>query len=846
MFRKTASASVSLLLLAGSGVQAQAQDTTADGGSASEIADITVTATRMETNLQSTPIAITAVTADELANRSIGSTAELAAIVPNATFRESQGAFGPGVSAFIRGIGQLDTSLGSEPGVAYYIDDVYYPLLLGSNFDLLDLDHVEVLRGPQGTLFGRNALAGAVNVVSKKPSFVSTTGYLNVTGGSYNRLDVRAGFNLPISENLALSVSALSKERRGYQKRLDFRCEMIRRGTPELAGNIPFSDGLQINTQNFTPNNCTVGYLGGDSVRAVRGTALWEISEKASLSITSDYTRDTSELAADTLIAVNTTTANANANLRTEGNFFTAPGGPAVRYDQRFITGDPYTTYNTYADPVAAGTAIPGNSYYNGSSVRGGLRNSPTNDLTHWGVAGKFVYNLIEDIDLTVILGYRDFDETHPFDVDGSPLVVENTLANIGQDYYNGEVRLSGRVSDVGFLNGVDWVGGLFYFHGEGFNHALTVSPYNAVQRYQNTTYEPTSKAAYVNVTVHPLEKLGVTLGGRYSDDEKVVRFSNITDTGANNIIFDVTPADSRVDWKLGADYQLTDVTMIYASAATGFRLPGFNARPLQPSQVSTYDGDETLAYELGVKTDLFDRRLRINATAFYTDYKTRPITVNGQEYLLGANGAPVPGTQVTVPFPTGGDGATTCRVLTPAEIAAGAQGFQCVGRNYYPNTPGKVKGGELEFAARPLEALTMTGAVGYAKFTSPDLELPTRANDRLRDIPEWTASAGLQYELPVSALRGTITPRLDWFYQGSIVYSPNRNDFNQGGYSTLNARISYFKEDNDVTVSLGATNLTDKLYYRNFFVYQDIGFPNVEAQPAPPREWFITVDKKF
>ena len=123
---------------------------------------------------------------------------------------------------------------------------------------------------------------------------------------------------------------------------------------------------------------------------------------------------------------------------------------------------------------------------------------------------------------------------------------------------------------------------------------------------------------------------------------------------------------------------------------------------------------------------------------------------------------------------------------------------------------------------------------------------MATRANDRLRDIPEKTASAGIQYELAFAALRGTLTPRLDWFYQGDIAYSPVRNDFNQPAYSTVNTRVSYFRQDSDLTVSLGATNLFDKLYYRNFFVYQDIGFPNVQAQPGPPREWFVTVDKKF
>ena len=183
-----------------------------------EISEIVVTATRMETNLQDTPIAITAVTADALEERGITGVGELTSLVPNAQFRRTQGAFGPGVSASIRGVGQADTSLAVEPAVAFYLDDVYYPLLLGSNFDLLDIDRIEVLRGPQGTLFGRNSLAGAVNIVSRQPSTTEFSSQAQVTFGAYDRRELRAGVNLPLSDEVALSLSGLSKKRTGYQR----------------------------------------------------------------------------------------------------------------------------------------------------------------------------------------------------------------------------------------------------------------------------------------------------------------------------------------------------------------------------------------------------------------------------------------------------------------------------------------------------------------------------------------------------------------------------------------------------------------------------------------------------
>jgi len=828
---------VAITMGAAPGAFAQSTDSSTDGG----IPDVIVTATRQATNLQSTPIAITAITADALAERSITNTADLGSIVPNATFREAQGAFGKGVTAFIRGIGQGDTNLASEPGVAYYIDDVYYPLIFGSMFDLLDLDRVEVLRGPQGTLFGRNALAGAVNLVGKAPDLEHTSGFGEITTGEFNRLDVRAGINLPLGASMALRVSAAEKRRTGYQKRLDFRCQMIKNGTPELAGNFPFSEGLLFDTGNFTPDNCVIGHLGGEDSHAVRAQWLIKPSDRVSVTFTGDWTNDESENQADTLLAVNATTANGNANLRNIAAQYSVPGQPAFAYDNRFVAPDRFSTYATFGDPTPAGAIVPGSTFYNGSVLRGGLRYRALSPVVNWGISTKVVLGITDDIDLTIVGGYRKIDTVFSFDVDASPLAVENTRNNTGEDHKSGEVRLSGKTGWA------DWVGGIFYYRGSGFVHTTLVSPYNNLQRYQNNLYEPDSKAAYFNVTLRPFERWGFVLGGRYSDDEKPVRYSNLQDaTPAGNIIFNVTPSDSRFDWKAGVNFDLADDTMLYASAATGFRLPSFNSRPLQPSQVTQIPGDEILSYEFGTKTDLFDRKLRVNADVFYTDYKTRPAGVSGQEYLTGANGQPVAGTQVTVPLPSGGPNATSCRTLSAAEIAAGTPGFQCIGRTYYVNTPGKVKGFEAEVEARPFERFSIGGSVGYSDFTSPDLKAAGRVNQRLVGIPDWTASAGAQYEVLTPSIRGSLTPRLDWFYQGSIVYSAVSKTYNQPGYGVFNARLTYENDDHDISLSAGATNLTNKGYWRNFFIYQELGYPNVEAQAAPPREWFVTLRKKF
>jgi iron complex outermembrane receptor protein len=818
---------------------AQAQDSgagSAAGEARSGIEDIIVTATRQATNLQDTPIAITAVTSDALEEQGLKSVADLSAVVPNAQFRRVQGAFGPGVTTFIRGIGTGDTSLGGEAFVAYYIDDVYYPILLGSNFDLLDVDHVEVLRGPQGTLFGRNSLAGAVNIVSKQPKLGETSGYGEVTVGELDRRDFRLGFNLPVGETAAVMVSAMSRKRTGYMRLLDFTCEMNRRGTPALAGKFPLYDQQLSATPNFTPGDCTIGHLGGDDTRAVRGAVMWQPTPDIKLTLSGDYIWDDSENPAD--YTVDIVPSNVNANIVSQASYW------GLTYDKRFVTGDPFTSYATYVDRIQAGNTVPGSTFYNGLGTRGGLIMDPITHLTNWGMSGKLVWSITPDIDLTIVAGHREMNENHSFDNDGGPLVIEHVMSAIGQKWDNAEVRLSGK-SDL-----VDWVVGAFYFDAFGYFHATNYSPTNASVKTLVTTFEPNSKAVFANATVRPFgERFGVVLGARYSKDHKFVDYTNITDVGphpnAGDTIFQIDPSQEKFSWKLGLNYALNPDVLLYASAATGNSLPGYNARPLQPTQVQQFDGNDDIAYELGAKLDLFDRRVRLNLVGFYTDFNNRPTGVGGAEALIDVNsptGALAKGDQQLEPLPGGPAGSTRCSTTrVPANT-----GIVCLGRTFYVNQPASVRGLEAEYTINPVDRLTIGGSVGWSKFKSP--EIAARTVNRRQNYPFWTANAGISYEIPADFVGGTITPRLDWSYQSSEVVSGTSTKYNSlnGPRSIFNTRISYANDDRDITVSFGVTNLFNKFYYLNFFDYQGLGRANTQAQPGMPRQWYLTVGKKF
>ncbi len=338
----------------------------------------------------------------------------------------NQGAYGKSITAFIRGIGQVDSNLASEPGVAYYIDDVYYPLLFGSQFDLLDLDHIEVLRGPQGTLFGRNALAGAVNIVSKQPDLNNASANITATTGSFSRFDLRAGFNWPLTETLALRVNGSMRHRKGYQDKLDFTCEMIRRGTPDLAGKFPYSEGNLIKAPNNNPTSCVIGQLGGESVNAMRASLLWEPAPSFRVTVTGDYTDDQSENQADTLVNIDNTIGASKPAFNAIMDTWTAdPTSPSASIS----ASSPAMSTRPTAPMAIRSRPAPTSRAASTTAIRcvAACATRRSARSSTGGVSTKMVYDVASNMAVTFIGGYRFVDTTFGFDVDGSPVALEQT-----------------------------------------------------------------------------------------------------------------------------------------------------------------------------------------------------------------------------------------------------------------------------------------------------------------------------------------------------------------------------------------------------------------------------------
>jgi len=240
--------------------------------------EVIVTAEFREKELQDTPLAITAISGDMLEARNQVSVEQLTMQIPNVSLRPGNATYGSSLTAYIRGIGQTDFNPSVEAGVGIYVDDVYYATITGNLLDLLDLERVEVLRGPQGVTAGRNALGGAVKLFSKKPEGLGE-GYFSITGGKLNRLDIRGAADFSITDKLFMRIAGTSRARDGYITSYDYACRN-NLTDPTQPGFVPTL--MTIGTEN-----CELAKEGGQSMTAGRISLRYVPSDKFEINFSS-------------------------------------------------------------------------------------------------------------------------------------------------------------------------------------------------------------------------------------------------------------------------------------------------------------------------------------------------------------------------------------------------------------------------------------------------------------------------------------------------------------------------------------------------------------------------------
>jgi iron complex outermembrane receptor protein len=770
------------LLVATAVSQALAQSATDNN----VLQEVVVTAQFRQQNLQQTPIAITAVNAAMLEARNQTDITQVAAQAPNVTLTQNGAAFGSSMVAFIRGVGQTDFNLALEPGVGIYVDDVYYATLTGSVLDLLDIERVEVLRGPQGTLAGKNSIGGSVKLFSKQPKG-DGSGYFELTGGSYNRIDARGAADLALSDNLFLRASFASKHRDGYVTVLDYGCVY------------PKSNVAQRNVGN----GCATGEEGGQAFNAGRVALRWQASDNVEFNFTGDATNDQSPVQANTLLKLG---GGANLGYLT---YIKGKDGTNVTFGSLAPTLIPSNPFNSYASyTVAAGSVIFGPDPYSPVTV------PAINHFTSWGTSADVKWTINDNTTVTAISSYRDYSNQFAENTDASPIGVQVLLQKNFHHQFTAEARLNSKIAAL------DYTVGAFYLSQDGGLNARVGLPWVGFDFIHGPDATPAkTKAVFGNASWHLTDAVTVDGGLRYSDEKKDYVYlrhnsdnTDVVANGYNALVAGLNGSEAhfagtRTDYRLALNYQFSPDMMVYAQTATGYKGGGVNPRPFVPAQTLPFKPETLTGYEAGFKSNLFDRTVRFNVAAFYNNYNDIQLT------LSSCLGKPGP-----------------CAL--PSNVGSA-----------------HVKGLEMEFEAHPFGNLEIDGSASVMSFeytTIKDATTSVTIGMITPYTPKRKASFGVQYEIPFMS-GGTLTPRLDVAYQSEYFTNAiNDPKYNQiDARTTANARVTWKDKENVWSAALAINNLTDKLYYTTLFDnHLSVGY--VSGQPAMPRNFALTLKRNF
>lgn len=790
--------------------------------------EIVVTAQFREQRLQDTPLAITAVDSKLLESRSQTSLAEVANQAPSVVLRPTNAGFGPSITASIRGLGQIDFNPALEPGVGLYIDDVYYPRLVGANFDLLDVERIEILRGPQGTLTGRNSEGGAIKFISRKPTG-EAGGYLAATYGIRNRINLRGSVDFTVAKDLFARVSGTFADQEGYVTNIDYGCAFPTSGVPARAGG----------------TNCVVGKDGDIGYKALRGIVRYNPSDAVDVMVSGDYIRDSRRNSPEVLLFAN----NTNPNVRT-------PNG--LPFDSRFICGRfcNYGTTTSTAAPFVAGAIPP----LNGLPL---AANQGTGRMEYrgWGLAANADFKLNDDLKLQSITAYREFDSSFGNDSDLSPANVGFGNSRLDSWFVSQELRLNASLGDLADLT----VGGFIsdeqttYFTLQDLRYVAIPLPTGPLPLFPlqfigNDPVRSKSKAVFATAIIHATEAFTITLGGRYTNESKAYTFNrfNLDGRTINGFLDPVGAANgagysgpngtaltgstgrfngNRFDYRVSADYRFSPEVLAYATVSTGFKGGGIAPRPFNAAQAVPFGPETLTAFELGLKTDLFDRRVRFNVSAYYNKFNGAQLTLLSCPQFGGPGPCAVP------------------------QNAGNAD----------------VKGFEAELFITPVEGLQIDASASVLdwdwKCVVPAVVNPAGATtgcssdptlvSLLASPPNGVAKAqwsiGIQYEADLGAA-GSITPRFDAAYQGAIAGNPtvpakgSPSDLfaTAPSFTVANARLTWRNAERDLDVSFEVTNLFDKYYFLSKFDLTGPGGGLISGVPGRPREWAVTVKKKF
>ncbi len=736
------------------------------------IEEIVVTSQRRAEQLQDVPLAVTAFSADQLEVLQVRQALDIGRLVPNLIAHNNTG-LGTANAYSLRGLNNTESIATFDPPVGSYVDDIYVSRQNANNFTLFDVDRIEVLRGPQGTLFGRNTTGGAVRVILKKPA-EELGGYAEVGVGEYEHYNFRGSVDIPVTDTVLTKVSAFWVDEEGY-----------------------------------VDNPTTGDTLNGEENFGIRGATLWRIADGLAWDVAVDYT-DTDEI-----------------NLTNN----------AAGSDRISLTG----------------------LSQNGTPLAGLLTGEKQNyALSNEVEAFSVTSNLEWDISLgtvSFITGWRDMTQKFALDFLNSPVSYGGfTIANDGDhQQFTQEIKLAGDVGER-----VQYVAGLYYLDednstdfGDIFNIGF---PLVLADRVLDNTSE--AWAAYVQSDIEVADRWTVTLGVRYTDEDKDVSFTdnqpkafctpfappactyqdvngdNIADDDLSNINLDnlssinsdfedIPRTQNEKLWtpRVAVQYTMTDDLNFYGSATRGFKSGGWNARGTTPDQLQPFGPEIVWSYEAGMRSEWLDNRLRVNLTAFFADV-------------------------------------SDFQLPTAFETTSGA--IQFITKNFADL---ENKGLELELIAIPTDNLTLLANIGIqdGEYTNLGQEILDQqalclggtasacgqgivtADGSIADptrTPDYSATIGFIYDHELNS-GYVISPSAYLYSLGDhSVFSTGTPQFLVDGYTTYNASVALRNVEQDWSLTLGCRNCNDR----------DMLVSGLAGQPyyQDPRTWSLLFRKDF
>jgi iron complex outermembrane receptor protein len=732
---------VAMAILSMSHTQAQAQDVT-DEEQDAKLEIINITAQRRTQNLQEVPIAVTALSAEKIERSGIHDLTDVATRVPGLTFSP----FSPGQNILaLRGASSNDDGAGTDSSVAVFIDDVYLGRVSNVNPELFDLESIEVLRGPQGTLFGKNTIGGAINITSSKPNTDEFEGKVKATLGNFGLKELGGLVTGPLSDDWAGKISFNSRTRDGWV------------------------DNVFLNKKQKD-----------DDAQVVRGQLQYSGDTFTGL-FSADY------------------------------NQLDVQDSARIPID----TGEP-------GDPAFWATNVPG-SYAELCAGRGPECSAGPVDgfvkKAAWGVSSKLVWDF-KSGELTSITAYRESENDWNMDSTGTPAspLPSSVFGLVNDDIFDVTEQFTQEfrwVSSIG--DSIEYVSGLWYskedtdrtecFDNDPTPSDCTPDADGGLTDWYRQVNEATSYAAFGQFDWELDEQWTLTLGGRYSYEEKEI--DNEAVAGDFVIINQTFSNTVKDDWnaltlKGSIAYQVSNQTNVYFTYAEGFKSGGFAAAPQGIEFTQPLDQEESTNFEFGFKSDLSDL-FRLNAALFYTEYEGLQIQTFG-------------------PLTTGASFGTF-------------QTFNAGDAN--------IAGIELEATWIISDNLTLSGFYAYQDSEFEETNIPGTAfpNQEGQDLirtPEVKYNIDLNYYIPLDSgaeINTSLNYRFTDDQRGELEPWAIQPKFN-----LLDARITWTNSDETLDMSLWGRNLTDTEYVAHLYTIAS----SVVAVFGDPRTFGLSVTYRF